>query len=51
MKPFLAALIVTTVVTGAMAQTGRTTQDMACTRVAAIVASQGAIVLRTGPTT
>jgi hypothetical protein len=51
MKTFLLSLVMTAVVTGAMAQPGPTTLDMACAEVAGVVASQGAVVLRTGPTT
>jgi hypothetical protein len=51
MKPFLAFLIITTVATGAMGQAGRAIRDMTCAQAAGIVASQGAVVLYTGPTT
>jgi hypothetical protein len=50
MKPFLVSLVITTVAIGAMAQVG-TTRDMSCDQAAGLVANQGAVVLRTGPTT
>ncbi|WP_262029636.1 hypothetical protein [Microvirga sp. Mcv34] len=51
MKPVLMSLVMTGFVTGAMAQTGATTLTMTCAEVRGIVASRGAVVLRTGPTT
>jgi len=51
MKPILVSLIITSVATSAIAQSGRTARDMTCAQAAGIVASQGAVVLRTGPTT
>jgi hypothetical protein len=51
MKYFFVSLIVTTVATDAMAQSRLTTRDMTCAQAAGIVASQGSVVLYTGPTT
>ncbi|EIM29119.1 hypothetical protein [Microvirga lotononidis] len=51
MKPILASLVMAGFVTGAVAQTGATTLTMTCAEARGIVASQGAVVLRTGPTT
>jgi len=42
-------LIATTAATGAIAQSGPTTQVMTCAQARGLVASQGAVVLRTGP--
>jgi hypothetical protein len=51
MKPILVALAVAGLSTGAVAQTGPTTLNMSCAQARGIVASQGSVVLRTGPTT
>jgi hypothetical protein len=51
MKPILAFLAIAGLATGAMAQSGPTTLNMTCAQARGIVASQGAVVLRTGPTT
>ena len=51
MKPILVLIAVVGLVTGAMAQTGATTLNMTCAAARGIVASQGAVVLRTGPMT
>ncbi|MBA1155284.1 hypothetical protein [Microvirga mediterraneensis] len=51
MKSVLVSLIMTGFATGAMAQTGATTLTMTCAAARGIVASRGAVVLRTGPTT
>jgi hypothetical protein len=51
MKPILVFLAIAGLATGAMAQSGPTTLNMTCAQTRGIVASQGAVVLRTGPTT
>lgn len=51
MKAFVVFLAIGSVSTGAMAQSGPTTLTMTCAQARAIVASQGAVVLHTGPTT
>jgi hypothetical protein len=51
MKTILISIAVSGFVTSAMAQTGATTLTMTCARARGIVASQGAVVLRTGPVT
>ena len=50
MKRIFSFLIATTAATGAVAQSSQTTQkNMTCGQARALVASQGAVVLRTGP--
>ena len=51
MKPVLLSVVMACSVPGAMAQSGGTTLTMTCAAARGIVASQGAVVLRTGPTT
>ncbi|PVE24781.1 hypothetical protein DC522_09205 [Microvirga sp. KLBC 81] len=51
MKAFLASVMLAALSTGAMAQSAATTLTMTCQQARQIVASQGAVVLRTGPTT
>ncbi|KLK93982.1 hypothetical protein AA309_05795 [Microvirga vignae] len=51
MKVFLASIMLTGLSTGAMAQSAATTLAMTCQQARQIVASRGAVVLRTGPTT
>ncbi|WP_114943536.1 hypothetical protein [Microvirga calopogonii] len=51
MKPVLLSIVMAGFVTGATAQTGATTLTMTCAAARGIVASRGAVVLRTGPTT
>jgi hypothetical protein len=51
MKRVLASLILASLSTGATAQSAATTLAMTCQQARQIVASQGAVVLRTGPTT
>jgi hypothetical protein len=51
MKPVLVAMAIGCLATGALAQSGPTTLDMTCAQARRIVASQGAVVLRTGPVT
>ncbi|MGO4526346.1 hypothetical protein AB4097_15955 [Microvirga sp. 2MCAF35] len=51
MKRVLILIVTSGFVTGAMAQTGATTLTMTCAAARGIVASRGAVVLRTGPTT
>jgi hypothetical protein len=51
MGPFLLALALTTASTGVWAQSTVTTQTMTCAQAKGAVATQGAVVLRTGPTT
>ena len=49
MKRGLVSLIVTAAATGAIAQSGPTTQVMTCAQARGLVASQGVVVLHTGP--
>lgn len=51
MKPILGFLAIAGLATGAVAQSGPTTLNMTCAQARGIVASQGAVVLHTGPTT
>jgi hypothetical protein len=51
MKPILVFPAIAGLATGTMAQSGPTTLNMICAQARAIVASQGAVMLRTGPTT
>ena len=51
MKFIPAALALAGLLTAVMAQPGPTTLTMTCAQARRIVASQGAVVLRTGPTT
>jgi hypothetical protein len=51
MKPIFVFLAMASLSTGAMAQSGPTTLNMTCAQARGIVASQGAVVLRTGPNT
>lgn len=51
MKPVLVFIASLGFATGALAQSGATTLTMTCAAARGIVASQGAVVLRTGPTT
>jgi hypothetical protein len=51
MKPILIAVAIAGLATGAHAQSGPTTLSMTCAQARGAVTSQGAIVLRTGPTT
>ena len=51
MKPLLVSVAIAGFATGALAQPGATTPAMTCAQARGIVASQGAAVLRTGPTT
>ncbi len=51
MRPILLFLAIAGMAAGAMAQPGLTTLNMTCAQARGIVASQGAVVLRTGPTT
>ncbi|MXQ12320.1 hypothetical protein [Microvirga makkahensis] len=51
MKSNLVALVMAGIPTAVMAQSGPTTLAMTCAQARGIVASQGAVVLRTGPTT
>lgn len=51
MRPILLFLAIAGTATGAMAQPGPTTLTMTCAQARRIVASQGAVVLRTGSTT
>lgn len=51
MKAILASVVLTGLSTGAMAQSAATTLTMTCLQARQIVASQGAVVLRTSPTT
>jgi hypothetical protein len=51
MKLFILGLALATVLTAATAQSGPTTLMMSCAQAMGIVAAQGAVVLRTGPTT
>lgn len=45
------SLLLASLSTGVMAQTAPTTLSLTCNQAKQIVASQGAVVLRTGPTT
>lgn len=49
MKRVFAFLIAATASTGAIAQSGPTTQTMTCAQARGLVASRGAVVLRTAP--
>ena len=49
MKPILISLLMTSFATGAMSQQGPATPEMTCAQAMGLVASQGAVVLRTGP--
>ncbi len=49
MKRVLVFLAATAVASGALAQSDPTTQTMTCAQARGLVASQGAVVLRTGP--
>ena len=51
MRPLLVSVVIAGFATGALAQSGPTTLAMTCAQARGIVASQGAAVLRTGPTT
>jgi hypothetical protein len=51
MKPVLVFIAMISCATEALAQSGATTLTMTCATARGIVASQGAVVLRTGPTT
>ncbi len=51
MKAILVPLVIAGFSTGAMAQSGPTTLNMTCAQAAGLVASRGAVVLRTGPIT
>jgi len=51
MRTIPASLIATALATGVMAQPAGTTLTMTCEQARQIVASEGAVVLRTGPTT
>jgi len=51
MKRVLLSIVAAGFVTGAVAQTGATTLTMTCAAARGIVASRGAVVLRTGPAT
>jgi hypothetical protein len=51
MKPVLVAIVVVSFVTNAMAQPRATTLNMTCAAARGIVASQGSVVLHTGPMT
>ena len=51
MKAILVSLAIASLGTSAMAQSRPTTLNMTCVQARGIVASQGAVVLHTGPTT
>jgi hypothetical protein len=51
MKALLMSVAIAGFATGSLAQSGPTTLAMTCAQAAGIVASQGAVVLRTGSTT
>ncbi|WP_445502738.1 hypothetical protein [Microvirga sp. G4-2] len=51
MRRVLASFFFASLSAGAMAQSSATTLAMTCRQARQIVASQGAVVLRTGPTT
>lgn len=51
MKALLASLILASLSTGVMAQPYATTLNMTCAQARQLVASRGAVVLHTGPTT
>lgn len=51
MKPLLVSIAIAGLTTGAIAQSDPTTLAMTCAQAKGIVASRGAVVLRTGPTT
>ncbi len=49
MKPILFSLLMMSFATGAMSQQGPATSEMTCAEAMGLVASRGAVVLRTGP--
>ena len=51
MRPILVPVVIVCLTTAAIAQPGPTTLAMTCAKARGIVNSQGAAVLRTGPTT
>ena len=51
MKAVFASVVLASLSTAAVAQSGPTTLAMTCAQARGIVASQGAVVLHTGPTT
>ena len=51
MRPILVPVVIASLTTGAVAQPRPTTLVMTCAQARGIVNSQGAVVLRTGPTT
>lgn len=51
MKAILACMAIVGLSTGALAQEGASTLNMTCDQARGLVASQGAVVLHTGPTT
>jgi hypothetical protein len=51
MRTFIVALAIAGLTTGALAQPDGTTLTMTCAQARGLVASQGAVVLRTSPTT
>jgi hypothetical protein len=51
MRPILVPVVIASLTTGAISQPGPTILAMTCAKARGIVSSQGAVVLRTGPTT
>ena len=51
MKTVLLSVVAASLSTTALAQSGPTTLGMSCAQAQGVVASQGAVVLHTGPTT
>ncbi len=49
MRPILMSLLMMSFATGAMSQQGPATPEMTCAQATGLVASRGAVVLRTGP--
>ena len=51
MRTIIMVIVISSLSTGAAAQVGATTLNMTCAQATRLVASRGAVVLRTGPTT
>jgi hypothetical protein len=49
LKPILISVLMMSFATGALSQQGPATPQMTCAQATGLVASQGAVVLRTGP--
>ncbi len=51
MKPFVIALVLTAVSSAVMGQSRNSTRSMSCAQARGVIATQGAVVLHTGPNT